>query len=130
VDEPQPDVGLASSLDAIVEDFCTRLLDWAPYPYLVRDALEVSCREGGRTVASVMHAILLDRDGYRGTGMETTPARRTGARAVGENQRAHVAHGQVSETAAGGAATQSRAQGRGLWRWGGGRRQRAAELHQ
>ena len=41
---------LAKSLDAIVEDFRTRPLDGAPYPYLVLDALVVKCREGGRTV--------------------------------------------------------------------------------
>jgi putative transposase len=41
---------LAKSLDQIVEDFRTRPLDRAPYPYLVLDALEVKCREGGRTV--------------------------------------------------------------------------------
>jgi len=42
---------LAKSLDQIVEDFRTRPLEDAPYPYLVLDALEVKCREGGRTVA-------------------------------------------------------------------------------
>jgi putative transposase len=40
---------LARSLDAIVEQFRTRPLEGAPYPYLVLDALEVKCREGGRT---------------------------------------------------------------------------------
>ena len=44
---------LARSLDQIVEDFRTRPLDGAPYPYLVLDALEVKCREGGRTVLNV-----------------------------------------------------------------------------
>ena len=34
---------LAKSLDAIVEDFRTRPLEGAPYPYLVLDALEVKC---------------------------------------------------------------------------------------
>jgi putative transposase len=57
---------LAKSLDAIVEDFRTRPLDGAPYPYLVLDALEVKCREGGRTVnACVVHAVAVNRDGFR-----------------------------------------------------------------
>jgi transposase-like protein len=57
---------LAKSLDAIVEDFRTRPLEGAPYPYLVLDALEVKCREGGRTVnACVVHAVAVNRDGYR-----------------------------------------------------------------
>ena len=57
---------LAKSLDQIVEDFRTRPLDGAPYPYLVVDALEVKCREGGRTVnACVVHAVAVNRDGYR-----------------------------------------------------------------
>ena len=40
---------LAKSLDQIVEDFRTRPLEGAPYPYLVLDALEVKCREGARS---------------------------------------------------------------------------------
>ena len=57
---------LAKSLDAIVEDFRTRPLEGAPYPYLVLDALEVKCREGGRTVnARVVHAVAVNRDGFR-----------------------------------------------------------------
>src|SRR6266508_3228035 len=57
---------LAKSLDAIVEDFRTRPLDGAPYPYLVLDALEVKCREGGRTVnACVVHAVAVNREGFR-----------------------------------------------------------------
>jgi transposase-like protein len=57
---------LAKSLDAIVEDFRTRPLDGAPYPYLVLDALEVKCREGGRTVnACIVHAVAVNRDGFR-----------------------------------------------------------------
>jgi putative transposase len=57
---------LAKSLDQIVEDFRTRALDGAPYPYLVLDALEVKCREGGRTVnACVVHAVAVNRDGFR-----------------------------------------------------------------
>jgi len=57
---------LAKSLDAIVEDFRTRPLDGGPYPYLVLDALEVKCREGGRTVnACVVHAVAVNRDGFR-----------------------------------------------------------------
>src|SRR6266700_3808502 len=56
---------LAKSLDAIVEDFRTRPLEGAPYPYLVLDALEVKCREGGRTVnACVVHAVAVNRDGF------------------------------------------------------------------
>jgi len=57
---------LAKSLDAIVEDFRTRPLEGAPYPYLVLDALVVKCREGGRTVnACVVHAVAVNRDGFR-----------------------------------------------------------------
>jgi putative transposase len=57
---------LAKSLDGIVEDFRTRPLDASPYPYLVLDALEVKCREGGRTVsACVVHAVAVNRDGFR-----------------------------------------------------------------
>jgi hypothetical protein len=57
---------LAKSLDQIVEDFRTRPLDGAPYPYLVLGALEVKCREGGRTVnACVVHAVAVNRDGFR-----------------------------------------------------------------
>jgi putative transposase len=57
---------LAKSLDRIVEDFRTRPLDGAPYAYLVLDALEVKCREGGRTVnACVVHAVAVNRDGFR-----------------------------------------------------------------
>src|SRR5216117_3247764 len=57
---------LAKSLDQIVEDFRTRPLEDAPYPYLVLDALEVKCREGGRTVnACVVHAVAVNTDGYR-----------------------------------------------------------------
>jgi putative transposase len=57
---------LAKSLDAIVEDFRTRPLEGAPYPYLVLDALEVKCREGGRTVnACIVHAVAVNRDGFR-----------------------------------------------------------------
>jgi putative transposase len=57
---------LASSLDEIVEQFRSRPLGQRPYPYLVLDALEVKCREGGRTVnACVVHAVAVNRDGYR-----------------------------------------------------------------
>jgi putative transposase len=57
---------LAKSLDAIVEDFRTRPLEGAPYPYLVLDGLEVKCREGGRTVnACVVHAVAVNGDGFR-----------------------------------------------------------------
>jgi transposase-like protein len=57
---------LAKSLDAVVADFRTRPLDGAPYPYLVLDALEVKCREGGRTVnVCVVHAVAVSRDGFR-----------------------------------------------------------------
>src|SRR6266498_3218025 len=57
---------LAKSLDAIVEDFRTRPLDGAPYPYLTLDALVVKCREGGRTVnVCVVHAVGVNQDGYR-----------------------------------------------------------------
>src|SRR5579885_3071305 len=57
---------LAKSLDEIVEDFRTRPLDAAPYPYATFDALVVKCREGGRTVnVCVVHAVGVNRDGYR-----------------------------------------------------------------
>jgi putative transposase len=57
---------LAKALDAIVEDFRTRVLDRGPYPYLVVDALEIKCREGGRTVnVCVVHAVAVNRDGFR-----------------------------------------------------------------
>jgi transposase-like protein len=57
---------LAKSLDGIVEDFRTRPLDGAPYPYVTFDALVVKCREGGRTVnVCVVHAVGVNRDGFR-----------------------------------------------------------------
>jgi transposase-like protein len=57
---------LARSLDQIVEDFRTRPLDGAPYAYVTLDALQVKCREGGRTVnACVVHAVGVNRDGFR-----------------------------------------------------------------
>jgi len=57
---------LAKSLDALVEDFRTRPLAEAPYPFLTLDALVVKCREGGRTVnACVVHAVAVNREGYR-----------------------------------------------------------------
>jgi putative transposase len=57
---------LAKCLDGIVEDFRTRPLDGAPYPYLTLDALVVKCREGGRTVnACVVHAVGVNKDGFR-----------------------------------------------------------------
>src|SRR3546814_4113418 len=64
---------LAKSLDAIVEDFRTRPLDASPYPYLVLDALEVKCREGGRTVnACVVHAVAVNAGGFRERSEEHT----------------------------------------------------------
>jgi putative transposase len=57
---------LAKSLDRIVEDFRTRPLDGAPYAYVTMDALEVKCREGGRTVnVCVVHAVGVSKDGFR-----------------------------------------------------------------
>jgi hypothetical protein len=57
---------LAKSLDQVVADFRTRPLGRAPYPYLVLDALEVKCRERGRTVnVCVVHAVAVNRDGVR-----------------------------------------------------------------
>jgi putative transposase len=57
---------LAKSLDQIVEDFRTRPLDGAPYPYVTLDALVVKCREGGRTVnVCVVHAVGVNREGFR-----------------------------------------------------------------
>src|SRR5205809_1801218 len=57
---------LAKSLDQIVEDFRTRPLDGAPYAYVTLDALQVKCREGGRTVnVCVVHAVGVNREGFR-----------------------------------------------------------------
>src|SRR6266702_4750742 len=57
---------LAASLDQIVEDFRSRALDAGPYPYVTFDALQVKCREGGRTVnVCVVHAVAVNRDGVR-----------------------------------------------------------------
>ena len=57
---------LAKSLDQIVEDFRTRPLDGAPYPYVTLDALVVKCREGGRTVnVCVVHAVGVNAEGFR-----------------------------------------------------------------
>ena len=57
---------LARSLDEIVEDFRSRSLDGAPYPYVTFDALQVKCRERGRTVnVCVVHAVGVNRDGFR-----------------------------------------------------------------
>jgi transposase-like protein len=57
---------LASSLDQVVEEFRTRPLDVAPYAYVTLDALQVKCREGGRTVnACVVHAVGVNKDGFR-----------------------------------------------------------------
>src|SRR5207253_3963331 len=57
---------LAVSLDQLVEDFRSRALDAGPYPYVTFDALQVKCREGGRTVnVCVVHAVAVNRDGYR-----------------------------------------------------------------
>jgi transposase-like protein len=57
---------LAKTLDELVEDFRTRPLDGGPYPYLMLDALELKCRDGGRIVnVCVVHAVGVNRDGYR-----------------------------------------------------------------
>src|SRR5438034_5982231 len=57
---------LAKSLDQIVEDFRSRPLDGAPYAYVTFDALQVKCREGGRTVnVCVVHAVGVNKDGFR-----------------------------------------------------------------
>ena len=57
---------LASTLDQVVEEFRTRPLDGAPYAYVTLDALQVKCREGGRTVnACVVHAVGVNKDGFR-----------------------------------------------------------------
>lgn len=57
---------MAKSLDQIVEEFRTRPLDGAPYPYVTLDALVVKCREGGRTVnVCVVHAVGVNHEGFR-----------------------------------------------------------------
>jgi len=57
---------LAKALDQIVEDFRTRPLDGAPYAYVTLDALQVKCREGGRTVnVCVVHAVGVNQEGFR-----------------------------------------------------------------
>ena len=57
---------LAADLDEVVEGFRSRPLDAGPYCYLSLDALVVKVREGGRIVsASVVHAVAVNRDGYR-----------------------------------------------------------------
>jgi transposase-like protein len=57
---------LAKSLDQIVDDFRSRPLDCAPYPYVTFDALVVKCRERGRVVnVCVVHAVGVNRDGFR-----------------------------------------------------------------
>ncbi len=57
---------LARSLDQIVEEFRTRPLDGAPYAYVTLDALQVKCREGGRTVnVCVVHAVGVNAEGFR-----------------------------------------------------------------
>ncbi len=50
----------------VVEDFRTRPLARASYPYLMLDALELKCRDGGRIVnVCVVHGVAVNRDGYR-----------------------------------------------------------------
>jgi len=57
---------LAKTLDKLVEDFRTRPLARASYPYLMLDALELKCRDGGRIVnVCVVHGVAVNRDGYR-----------------------------------------------------------------
>lgn len=57
---------LAADLDEIVEQFRSRPLDQGPYCYLSLDALVVKVRDGGRIVnACVVHAVAVNRDGYR-----------------------------------------------------------------
>jgi putative transposase len=56
---------LAASLDEIVEEFRSRPLDGGPYPNVTFDALQVKCREGGRTVnVCVVHAVGANKDGF------------------------------------------------------------------
>ena len=71
----------AKSLDQVRRGF-PHPLDAAPHPYLTLDALEVKCRESGRTVnVSVVHAVGVNSDGSgsRSTSMSspqrTAPAR-------------------------------------------------------
>src|SRR2546428_319778 len=56
-------------LREMVQDFAEALMGaeaGALCPYLVLDALEVKCREGGRTVnVCVVHAVAVNADGYR-----------------------------------------------------------------
>src|ERR671923_2023243 len=53
---------LAKTLDELVDDFRTRPLEDSPYPYLMLDALELKCRDGGRIVnVCVVHAVAVNR---------------------------------------------------------------------
>lgn len=57
---------IASSLDADIEELCTRPLDGSPVPYVWLDATYVKCRRGGRVASTaVVTAIGCDAGGWR-----------------------------------------------------------------
>lgn len=57
---------IASSLDADIEELCSRPLDGSPVPYVWLDATYVKCRRGGRVASTaVVTAIGCDAGGWR-----------------------------------------------------------------
>lgn len=57
---------IASSLDADIDELCSRPLDGSPVPYVWLDATYVKCRRGGRAASTaVVTAIGCDAGGWR-----------------------------------------------------------------
>lgn len=57
---------IASSLDADIDELCSRPLDGGPVPYVWLDATYVKCRRGGRVASTaVVTAIGCDAGGWR-----------------------------------------------------------------
>ena len=57
---------IASSLDADIDELCSRPLDGSPVPYVWLDATYVKCRRGGRVASTaVVTAIGCDAGGWR-----------------------------------------------------------------